>query len=1761
MAAHSRGNARLSRLYQIVLKQVHWLNAVNQQRRAHKRSTAPKHQELYRRSGSTETLEPRFLLASDFTFDASADSNGINAILYKDNTHIRLKDADTNQVRHSQAIGDSNQVVTITGSGHADTLQIDATMANYTISFTGGEGLDKLLGPDTVNTWQMDGPDSGKLNSQVSFLSVEEIKGGSNSDTLFGIDENNEWEITGKNAGTLGDQLEFSEIENLSGGAYIDLFIWGADGELTGTVDGRQGRDILDYTSYTDPVTVTYDSDGSLQTTATKIGGSVKGIHEFVGGENAQDTLVGQRYDSTNTVWLDTLWTVEGEDEGRIDFLSTQDSILFSGFENLTGGKSNRDTFWIRDDGKTTGTIDGGGFESDGSPLDDADSLLISNGDNNVALVSSRQETRDTVTLSGKAINFKDIEPIIGGTANNRLIMGSAVNDWFAIEQASDDPSKLHLNSWRNDFLIAGTDKIETSITFVKPEKIKISPGEGSDRFAVLGKSALTVGSDPSTAIVIEFDGGAGKNTFIANNESHEWEITGRNKGTVKGAANNTLTYENVQYLVGGELDDTFKFSDGGSVDGWVDGWLGGENTLDYSSVTSSGDFDLSINKSNVNITNIIGTDNVKVKLIGLSHTNTWTIDGSNEGKVSSKEIVERTLDKHAVVDHEADLITFDDYIHEFDTGDKVSYATSEDDDVSGLKDGSDYYVVVPDASSLKLSETYVDAVRINEATWSTATRFLQVKNGANWENKVNLNQVVETGPVIKFQNDHGFKVGEDDGKLVRYDAENGKVDDSGLEDEYEYYVIVLDSKRIQLLHTTAKLLDSQWTGVNVSRKLVDPSDESTSFGTFDFSYLALGEDKLQFPSAHNLTEGQSVKYRVSSNDQRDLYDTSGLVDGVEYKVERLSDKVIRLRNPKPEVQSLSPSTDWSTGTNKLRYEQTLANIEFSGIHSLKGGNNADTFKIRGDGQIAGSIDGGDTLPEANHLDLSEAKNQPYKIDLTGTPQTGRVAISRVQKVTGSENAQDILYGNASGNTWSITGANAGTVGEVQFSDIENLSGSATASDGFVFEKTGSISGSIEAGDGGGDTLAFKDDTNRYFVIPTAQTEQILEADKVYTGSPKTTLVGIEQPLSVTVSNGKSTVSGTPLKETWEIKGSSGGYLLENKNPADKYWDQKLGKVITYTKSVPEGEVKIDLDGGADTISLSTLDTKGHNLSIVSAAVQQVDRNQLTGGNITFTGDIKTGGGDLTIEVGGTITVKAGVTISTIDDTSPSGEDSSGNLKLLGKQLIIEDNAKLKTVGRLDATKTDPQKIPASLGDAAFPQLRFRSDNSVVDFWESNTVYGGLETLNVKAKKLNGDAVVDPALNKITFPSSVSIDDIQTGESFQYITPLHDTTFDESDVDSDSNKITLSIAHEFYVGDRVTYDNGGGESFGGLTHGKEYFVIPDLTDEKALQLSATREGAFDSEAIALDTSQGSGSTHSLQPEFDGSGLTADETYFVLKLNHNTIQLSANAPHELALESDKTKWGTGTRSLTNAAQSDSPAIDLNINALSIRGNAIVLQSPHGLADGTTVKYAFNGATGVEDNSGLKHDTEYYAAVVNTHELKLLSLAHEPTIQTISDWKNGARTLTETADSASVLTLSTGVSSVSGNEIEFLGSHGLKDGVTVKYKFVPDVKVNSDGSGLANGDEYLVTVISPNKLKLTSVAPQIAPLEATRPWSNETAYLLQSHDEDGDKSGSGLTLDIVTDADGNPSILLNERGEGYEAGDVVAVNLKTMTEDDT
>src|SRR5262245_58522372 len=114
-------------------------------------------------------------------------------------------------------------------------------------------------------------------------------------------------------------------IENLTGGTGTDRFAFHSPGNISGTVNGGAGSNILDYSTaptFTGPITVNLAA-GS----ATAIGG-FSNIQQLVGSGSASDTLIAA--DVTNT------WSISSADGGKI--FSASGTFLFSSVENLMGG-------------------------------------------------------------------------------------------------------------------------------------------------------------------------------------------------------------------------------------------------------------------------------------------------------------------------------------------------------------------------------------------------------------------------------------------------------------------------------------------------------------------------------------------------------------------------------------------------------------------------------------------------------------------------------------------------------------------------------------------------------------------------------------------------------------------------------------------------------------------------------------------------------------------------------------------------------------------------------------------------------------------------------------------------------------------------------------------------------------------------------------------------------------------------------------------------------------------------------------------------------------------------------------------------------------------------------------------------------------------------------------------------------------------------------------------------------------------------------
>jgi hypothetical protein len=145
----------------------------------------------------------------------------------------------------------------------------------------------------------------------------------------------------------------------------------------------------------------------------------------------------------------------------------------------------------------------------------------------------------------------------------------------------------------------------------------------------------------------------------------------------------------------------------------------------------------------------------------------------------------------------------------------------------------------------------------------------------------------------------------------------------------------------------------------------------------------------------------------------------------------------------------------------------TLNGRAFSNVTSLTGGTNTDAFNFLPGGSIPGNLDGGGG---ANSLSYAGVGG-PVTVNLpAGTAAGIGGTFANIGSVTGSAGS-DVLVGPS--GTWSITGANGGTIGGTTFASFENLKG-GFGDDTFAFQSGGSVAGNLDGGGAvAGDSLDY----------------------------------------------------------------------------------------------------------------------------------------------------------------------------------------------------------------------------------------------------------------------------------------------------------------------------------------------------------------------------------------------------------------------------------------------------------------------------------------------------------------------------------------------------------------------------------------------------------------------------------------------------------------------------------------------------------------
>ncbi|MHC5537132.1 beta strand repeat-containing protein [Singulisphaera rosea] len=521
----------------------------------------------------------------------------------------------------------------VKGNGGADTLDVSGLTTPVIVNLETGSatnigggisgvqtfvGLasdgDTLIAPNTTNSWNLTGANSGNLNNAYFFTAFQTLVGGTGANTLVGPNSSSNWTITGNNAGSLGS-LNFSRMANLTGGTGSDKFLFSNGASISGLVSGGGGVDTIDDSANSAPLTV------QLSQPVLRIGGltNFSAILNIVANPSNSNTIDGPN--------LANSWRFTGS-----NILTLNAAQTFSGFGNIVGG-TDIDDFILAAGGSASGNLKGNGG---------ADILDVSR------LTTPAVVNLTTSSATGIGGTFSGIQSFIGlSTAGDTLVGPHATNSWNITRYNSGTLNGS--TSFANFANLTGGQGIDGFI-FSNGASLSgiVSGGGGVDTIddsanispltVQLTQPVLRIGGLTNfSAIQNIVANPSTSNTIDGPNTTNTWRFNGADLVSLNGAQ----TFSGFGNIVGGTAVDNFVLAAGSSLSGNLKG-NGGADILDLSRLTTP----VLVNLTTSTATGIGGTINGIQAFVGLSTAvdtlvgphaiNTWNLTGYNTGVLNS---------------------------------------------------------------------------------------------------------------------------------------------------------------------------------------------------------------------------------------------------------------------------------------------------------------------------------------------------------------------------------------------------------------------------------------------------------------------------------------------------------------------------------------------------------------------------------------------------------------------------------------------------------------------------------------------------------------------------------------------------------------------------------------------------------------------------------------------------------------------------------------------------------------------------------------------------------------------------------------------------------------------------------------------------------------------------------------------------------------------------------------------------------------------
>ena len=1224
------------------------------------------------------------------------------------NHKLRFEDGTAELVEIDSGASDALSLVDVTsieidGSGADDVIAIDTSAAPpLPVTFDGGAGSDTIVGPAGDATWNVTGANSGTV-AGVTFTSVENLQGApDNSDTfVFEPGSSVSGTVDGGAGGTdaivlpdssvytpeaaqaNGIWFHYSGVESISAGARSGATAGASGAVVTGAplnaeAAARAGPDAAE-TITGGPVGSTDISAGAPTSAPGTTAASVAAQAEVVSttaAPSSEPAALGP-VTSQSTV--------------------TQTSTTAVG---LSGASPDASTLSVgaSPDGGVAATSAGSG---DGSELAAAPGATAAGGTQTSQTFGSTSGSTGAATTSGSettptsaTLPRPDPAAVPGSGPSP-----PAATPWI-ISVATQPDAAQHAISLQlvGGDLVVTIDGTALSRPLTSVQSLAITGSGGDDTLSLDGSAA-------SLNLPISFDGGAGSDTVLGPALDSTWTIDGPGSGGV-GA----LSFAGVENVTGAPgNEDTFVFGPAGSLAGTVDGGASGFDTIvvdaaagvavrstitgAQSGTIARGDDVLAyeglepitVNSTEITIAGTDNADSFTVQddatanqfLVSCSCGETHTI--ANASSVTKLTIASgKGNDTITVLGVDAQF-----------TGQLVLDGGDDNDTLAGRASGSTWTLDGTDSGTLDGatfsaienlaggagddSFTLVDPSKLDgtldggggndtltgpdvDTTWEISG----ADEGATLTvHFTGIENLVGGSAADAFSIDEGASI-------------SGSIDGGGGSDA----IVVPDTAN-----------DWNVDGADSGTVTVDTAGTptTTAFSSIENLIGGSGDDSFFLTGSGSISgtiEGGPADEDADPQPV-DTIDLSGLTGPAS----------VQLTGGAAELEYVfsTATGDADPGSGTIRLDSTTQNAATTlRADAEDSAGNAVAALLDAFASQPGAVKGQLLLTDANDPTnwlafsvsavatpggggyrnisislLDSSSDSPFAdgatIVLSFTPRdpsvTGVVgSFVNIDTVVGTPSAADSVNGPSDAFvTWTVSGANETSVGDVTFSDFENLVGASGSNDVFVVQKDGSI-GSVDGGAGGHDGLVIYDsDTTGVFVNP--------DATGAGTASPSGNPVvysGLEHQDVVDCLSTPDTckLSGTFFDDTITLSAGATPGTMKAHFDGTGWWDAATGTTThDFTFNDPITALLIEGKEGTDTITVESLDAGWHSgaeLDIFGSAVETsgppvvVDQPYVD--TVTFSGSVNTNGGAVNVYAQ-KINVAANVTLTTSDVT------------------------------------------------------------------------------------------------------------------------------------------------------------------------------------------------------------------------------------------------------------------------------------------------------------------------------------------------------------------------------------------------------------------------------------------------------------------------------------------------------------------------------